>query len=155
MEEQQNNEEVTITQPESIKTEVTSIAKEEEKTGQKVPLPNPEDLVTRASVSLISCKRALSQIFPKLSLRGKTRVMLAILDLPTNDVPVELRGHEEIMAFSYGQKMIQDRFLITQYHISKEIQRRKEELDKKEVKAEDLQFVTSEELNKGDNTNGN
>ena len=122
-----------------VKTEVTSIAKEEERTGQKIPIPNAEELVQRASLSLV---RSLQQIdflisskdpIKKLSNRSIKRALLAGLQLPTDGLPVMLRRNEEKLLFGLIQRIISDRFIILQHHISQEI---KKERKKNEQQSE-------------------
>lgn len=112
---------------EPLKTEVTSIANEE-KQGATIEVPQPQDLVNRASASLLTNLKILemfadakqgSEMF--LSKKAMKRVLLAIIDLPSEGVPVKLRGEAEKKAFAIGQRAIADRFLITQHYINQEI----------------------------------
>lgn len=116
-------------QPDEPLTEVTSIAKEEEKTGEKVPMPSPEELTQRAAIGHMQNLRVLESILEsgKLSSKAKNRVILSILALPTDKIPVKLKSNEEKMAFAYGQRAINDRFLVTQYYIGQEMKRRQEQ----------------------------
>lgn len=125
---------------EEVKTEVTSIAKEEKKTGTKIEVPSEEELLARASQSFFNNRMVLSKLYPRLSSKGKTRVMNAILDLPTEDIPVKLKGNDEKLAFALGQRIISDRFVVTQYHINQEIRKlkkQKEASNKSEEKVEE------------------
>lgn len=108
-----------------VLTEVTSIAKEEAKTGEKVPIPTPEELAQRAAIGHMQNLRVLEAILNsgKLSSKAKNRVIIAILSLPTGKIPVKLKTDEEKMAFAYGQRAINDRFLVTQHYINLEVQR--------------------------------
>jgi len=119
---------------EPVLTEVTSIAQEEDRTGQKIELPSFEEMAKRASNSFITNKVRLAQLFKGLSKRGKDRVMAAIMDLPTSGIPVFLKEEEEKLAFAIGQRLISDRFVLMQYHIKQEHDRRlkmnEEELNK-------------------------
>lgn len=117
---------------EELQTEVTSIQKEEEKTGQKVNMPTAEELVARAGGSFVMYKKHLSQVFPKLSSKAKNRVILAILDLPTDGVPVHLKEDDEKLCFALGQRIIADRFIITQHYINEERKRIAAEAAKKQ-----------------------
>jgi hypothetical protein len=119
-----------------VTTQVTSIAQEEAKTGQKVKMPTPEELVQRASSSFIASRRQLGNIFKDLSAKAKTRVLLSILDLPTDGIPVILKDDKEKYCFGLGQRMINDRFTITYFHMAEEqkkiaAQKQQEEVDKK------------------------
>ncbi len=140
MSEQNNEQPAAEVKPEQVLTEVTSIAQEEEKTGKKIELPGLEEMVKRASISFITSKAKLAQIFTELSSRGKDRVMAAIMDIPTGGLPVFLRKDEEKIAFGLGQRMIADRFVIMQYHIKQEHDRRlkmnEEQLNKEVEKTE-------------------
>lgn len=124
MSEQNNEQSTTEVKQEQVLTEVTSIAQEEEKSGQKIELPSFEEMARRASTSFITNKAKLAHVFTNLSGRGKDRVMSAIMDLPTEGIPVFLRKDEEKLAFAIGQRMIADRFVIMQFHIKQEHDRR-------------------------------
>lgn len=117
-----------------IKTEVTSLAKEEEKTGKKIELPSEEELIAKASASFFASRTACSKVFKSLSSKQKCRVFDAVLDLPTDGVPVLLKSDEEKKAFVYGQRSLSDRFLITYYHILEERRKQIEKLKKESKK---------------------
>src|SRR3990167_4609464 len=110
-----------------ILTEVTSIANEELKTGQIIKTPSPEELLSRASMAFIKDLKHLEEVFNKLSVRGKTRAILSILNLPPDKVPVKLQDKNEYLAFALGQNILNNRFLITQHHVNQEIARIREE----------------------------
>lgn len=126
-----------------VLTEVTSIAKEEEKSGVKVETPSAEELVARASSSLIVNMKRLEQLVKgknggtkyKISRKGMNRVITSILSLPTGGLPVKLQGEEEKLAFALGQRLISDRFILMQHHISEEIKKARE-AQQNEVKSE-------------------
>lgn len=103
-------------------TETTSLAREELDKGVKVDMPSPEELARRANSSFVSNMVQLENILKsgKLSSRGITRAVMAILDLPVEGLPVRLKGDYEKAAFAIGQRIIRDRFIMTQYHISQE-----------------------------------
>ena len=114
-------------------TEVTSIAQEEERTGQKINVPSAEDLVARANVSFIQNLTILTQIIEQhrggkytVSRKGMNRLLTSILQLPMDDLKVGLQTKEEKLGFAIGQRCIADRFLLTQHHISQELKRRRE-----------------------------
>lgn len=124
---------------EEIKTEVTSIAKEEEK-GASIKVPNPQELVNRASASLLTNLKVLEAFIDApsgsdmhLSKKAMKRVLLSIIDLPTEGVPVKLRTEAEKKAFAIGQRAIADRFLITQHYINEEVRKAKENQETKET----------------------
>ena len=134
---EQNNEQAAqveeTTAPNEVRTEVTSIAAEEEKTGQAVNVPSAEELVARANVSFIQNLQMLSQLINmregsgyRISRKGMNRLLLSILNLPMDDQRVNLQGDAEKAGFGIGQRIVADRFLLTQHHISEEIKRRKE-----------------------------
>lgn len=129
LEEQQKQEK------KEVLTEVTTIAKEEEKTGQKINLPTPEELVANASGNMIRGKKELSLLLPKLGKKALQRVILAGMDLPAEKIPVRLISKEEKYAFGIIQNMISSRFLIMQHHISQELQKQKEANSCKETKS--------------------
>jgi len=115
-------------------TEVTSIAKEEEKTGVKIQTPSREELVARANSSMIVDFKRLEQLVtqkdagggPKISRKAMNRILLSILQLPTEGLPVNLKSNEEKLAFALGQKLISSRFILMQDHISQEIAKQRE-----------------------------
>ena len=122
----------TLETPEGKKevmTEVTSIAEQEELTGQKINIPKEEELVQMAGASLINSLVRLERDFIKLSSRGKTRVLMAILNIPTDGIPVRLQSDQEKLCFAMGQRAIADRFILTQYHIQQEVQRQRKEAE--------------------------
>ena len=114
------------TKKEKPTTEVTSVAKEEERTGTHMPIMSADDLANRAVTSFIRNRRDFNNLFSNLSARGKTRVMNAVLDLPTEGIPVLLKDEKEKLAFAIGQRMIADRFIMTQHHINEEIKAARE-----------------------------
>lgn len=122
MEDKQTNE---------VLTEVTSVDKEEKKTGQSIPIPSPEQLLQNALSTVISSKVAASNLFSKLSSKEKNRVFNAILDIPTEGLPVKLKSNEEKLCYSYGQQNKNSQFLVIQDYINKEIQKLKEKDNKK------------------------
>jgi hypothetical protein len=134
-----------------ILTEVTSIAKEEQKTGQPI-LPkqlSDEEVVARQSAAFISLKKRFHEAFKGLSSKGKTRVALAVLDLPTSGIPVKLIDQMEKYAFMVGQQALASRFVITQYHINQEIaEQRRQAAEKAKPDISKLDFVDANTLNK-------
>ena len=109
-----------------VKTEVTSIAKEEEKTGEKIPIPDPETLFSRANASFINHFNTFVSLLPKLSAKQKIRVITAVLSLPEDGVPVLLKTDIEKYAYAMGQRAKLDQFTIFQYHIHKEASKARE-----------------------------
>jgi len=149
MEEQKNTEvQADQASPEIVPTtEVTSIAKEEARTGQEVKVPSVEELVSRAQMSFIINRKKFGDVFAKLSSRGKNRVMSSVLDLPMDGLPVYLKGDVEKLGFALGQRILSDRFLITQHHINEEVKRIREEKAAKvaEAKTESNEGETKNE----------
>lgn len=131
-------------QKENITTEVTSVALEEEKTGNRISLPNEEEIANRALSSFILNRKKFSEVFSTLSARGKTRVMNAVLELPTEGLPVYLKDDNEKSAFLVGQRLISDRFILTQYHITQELRKRKQKQDVEENQKEAIDNSSSE-----------
>lgn len=126
-------------------TEVTSVAKEEERTGQKIEVPSPEELVARASSSVISNLQTLNRLINlrtgkdyAISRKGMNRLLLSIFDLPTEGQRVKLQGKEEKYAFFVGQNLMRSLFILMQNHVNEEIAKRKlaEIAAKAEVKEE-------------------
>lgn len=125
---------------EELLTEVTSIAQEEKRTGQKIKMPSPEEMVARASSSLIVNQQRLSMITGKghqgdyeISRKGMNRVMNAIFALPQEGNKVLLQGKAEKAAYIVGQSIIRDMFIIMANHANEEAKKaRKEELQNQE-----------------------
>jgi len=113
-------------------TEVTSIAKEEKKTNTKIDIPQEEELLQRTAANMFSNLMRLEREFISLSGRGKTRVMNAILAMPTSGIPVKLQTDTEKLCFAIGQRAITDRFIITQYHINQQVRKAKKEQEEKD-----------------------
>lgn len=115
-------------------TQVTSIAEEERKTGKKIDVPNPEELVARASSSLIVNQQHLNNIINRrnggtkytISRKGMNRVVNAILGLPMEGMPVRLQNQAEKAAFAIGQNIIRDMFVIMANHAFTEAKKAKE-----------------------------
>lgn len=128
------NTDITQSQPSqestaepALVTEVTSIAKEDEKTGVKTNIPSPEELVSKAVVSIHRSRQGLMNILGGLSKKATMRVLNAIFELPQAKLPVTLRGDEEKLAFALGQRIQSDRFIIIQHYINKEIVARQQQ----------------------------
>lgn len=128
-----NNQQQAVAAPPQPVTEVTSIAQEEEKSGQKIEMPSPEEMVARASSSVIANLQALSKIVNaregtgyKISRKGMNRILLSIFDLPTEGQRVMLQGQEEKFAFAIGQNLMRSLFILMQNHVNEEIRKRKE-----------------------------
>jgi hypothetical protein len=120
-----------------VLTEVTSIDKEDQKTGVRTEIPSPEQLMSNAVVSIHRSREQLMNIIGQLSKKATMRVLAAIFELPAGKLPVTLRGEKEIYAFGLGQRIQSDRFIIVQHYINKEIQSRKQaELEKQETTQE-------------------
>ena len=110
----------SVEEKQQLVTEVTSIAKEEAKTGQHIPIPTEEELVQKANSSFIVNRKRFADIFATLSSKQKNRVANSILDLPQDGLPVYLKENKEKLAFAIGQRVIADRFIITTHFINEE-----------------------------------
>lgn len=128
-----NKEQQEVVAADQPVTQVTSIAQEEEKTGQKIDVPSPEELVARASSSVIANLQALRRLIHArsgnqyaISRKGMNRLLESLLDLPTEGQRVMLQGRDEKMAFAIGQNLIRSQFILIQNHINEEIRKRKE-----------------------------
>ena len=73
-----------------VTTEITSIADEEKKTGEKIEIPDSEKLVSAASKSFIASRKQLHVMMsdPKVSRRSLVRAVTAFMDLPGEGIPV-------------------------------------------------------------------
>ena len=113
-----------------LTTEVTSIAREEARTGISQPMPTGEELYQRAMSSFIRNMKHLNDLMNKtkgsgsnshvISRKGMNRLLNSIIQLPMDGLPVTLQGDEEKMAFALGQRLLSDRYIITHYHILQE-----------------------------------
>lgn len=118
-------------------TKVTSIAQEEDRTGQKIEVPTAEKLVANASVAILQTRRGLHQQFAKMSKKSTLRALTAIFSLPEDRVPVELKTDEEKIAYALGQRNIMARFTVMQHHVLQKHRERKERLEKEIQEAKD------------------
>lgn len=129
-------EEAELEQAEEVSdellTEVTSIKQEEIKSGQEIPIPDPEQLVANASASFIRDRANLNRLIGGMGKGALKRAIIAILDLPSDKMPVKLISKEEKDAFLVGQRMINNRFLITQHHIVNEKKRLKKLMEEQQ-----------------------
>lgn len=125
-----NTSEVT-TQPEEVLTQVVSVASEEKRTGQKIPVPSPDELFSRANASFLKNWAEYGRVFADFSSKQKTRVSIAVLALPEDGVPVKLKTDEEKYCYAVGQKAKMDQFTIIQYHIHQQVQANKKEQEEK------------------------
>lgn len=102
-----------------INTEVTTIAAEEERTGQKLNLPQGEQLVAIMANELMRARREISNLLPTMSKKAIYRATMAYLDLPTDDVPVFLKSDDEKKLFAFGQRAIMARMVVIQHQANK------------------------------------
>jgi len=116
-----------------VLTEVTSVAKEEQKTGQKINVPDPDHLIKVASSSLYSCRKKMETMMMKMPKRQIVRTINAIFDLPMDGLPVKLKENAEKMMYAIGQRAMSDRFIIIQHHINEEIKKEREKQNKAKV----------------------
>jgi len=135
-----------MTKQETLKTEVVTVAGEEARTGEKIANMSDTDLAARASMSFIRNRKLFSNQFANLSARGKIRVVNAVLDLPADGVPVYLNSDAEKVAFAIGQRVIADRFIITQHHIVQEVKKQRAAAKAEQDKPLDSSEVVSTEL---------
>jgi len=103
-------------------TEVVSIKTEEERTGKKIEVPDAERLLNIVSAEFFKSRQAACNYMYNMSKKQIIRAVTAFLDLPTSEIPVDLKDPKEVQLFHIGQKVIQCRFTITQYHIQKLMQ---------------------------------
>lgn len=108
-----------------IKTQVTSLAAEDAKNGTKTPLPSAEEMVSRASASLMQKRIQLHQVASQLSRKQFLRVLAAATDIPTEGLPVLLKSENEKVAYALLQRIQADKFIIIQKHITDEMKRLK------------------------------
>lgn len=104
-----------------INTELISIAQEEKRTGTTIQVPQAERLVALASASLLNMRKTANALMPTMSKKQLIRAINAVLDLPTDGVPVFLKTEEEKKLFAVGQRAISDRYVIITQHIKNAI----------------------------------
>lgn len=138
-----------------VTTEVTSIAKEEQKTGQKVEIPTPEQMVENASTSHLQCGSILASLFPRLSSKAKTRVLMAALALPQEGMPVYLKSKEEQQCYGLASKMLLDKYIVVHKHVVDEQRKHNEQVrlaqeakEKAEAEKGSIKVLTEEETKK-------
>lgn len=117
----------TMEQTNEVVTQVTSIAQEDLKNNTQTKLPSPEELVAKASVSLMQKRQLLNNIVGNLSKKATLRVLAAGLDLPAEGLPILLKTEQEKMGYMLLQQIQRDRFIILQDAIGKEMKRIKQE----------------------------
>ena len=125
-----------------LRTRVTSVAKEEERTGKKIEVPTAEKLVANASIAILQTRKGLHQQFAKMSKKAMLRAVVAIFSLPENDLPVQLKTDEEKVAYALAQRHMMARFTVMQKAVLDEHRERKEKLEKEMVEAK----ATKDEL---------
>lgn len=103
--------------------QMTSIAREEERTGTKVKLPEPNKILALARRELLISRRNASQYVAGLSKKATLRLINAMLTMPDMDeqLPVELKTEEEQAAYVWVQRNLNARFILIQDQISKDI----------------------------------
>lgn len=137
----------TVRNKESV-TRVTTIAEEEEKSGEKINVASAEELVAKANLSYITSLTRLEQKFARLSSKAKTRALISILSLPMGELPVKLKSQEEIDCFGLGQRIQADRFIILQHSINEQMKRLRE-AEENRKKALDAANNSSDNEEKG------
>lgn len=110
-----------------ILTETTSVARQAFKLGEETPKMTSEEILNRAVASyhrnitilanLIKAKQGSSYV---ISRKGMSRVLSAIVQMPTEGLPISLQGEDEKAAFHLGQKVLLDRYIITHNHVVEE-----------------------------------
>lgn len=140
-----------------LKTEVTTIAEEEKRTGQNINVGTPEDIYAKAAGSYIRNMKMLNDMITgrqgtgyAISRKGMNRVMNAILQLPQDGLPVKLENDMEMAVFGVGQRIIADRYLMTHYHI---VQQQREMLKQREAEAKALAENKTETKTEGESSN--
>lgn len=108
-----------------VLTEVTSVAKEEDKTGQEVPV-TAEQMREIAIKDYFGGMMAIAKELPNLSNRGVRRLLIALLQLPHPDEPVKLVSNEERMLFGIGQRVQIARMYLMMESMKENIKSKKE-----------------------------
>lgn len=116
-------------------TEVTSIAKEEEKDGKPVKL-SKEDMLQLAFRDYIGGLKMMQAHFRKLSKKGMSRLLIALLQLPQENQKVALHSKEERFLFGIGQRVQNARFTIILNHVDQELKNQKQEKEQQETTKE-------------------
>ncbi len=128
-----------------IVTEVSSVAREAAKSGEAMPKLSSEEILARAVASyhrnitmLSNLTKARNGSSYVIGRKGMNRVLSAIMQMPTEGLPVGLQGEEEKLAFHLGQKVLLDRYIITHSHIVEEQKRIKAQDENKETPVSNL-----------------
>lgn len=123
-----------------VLTEVTSVAREEQSSGQQIKIPTAEELYSKATLSFVRNLKHLNDIVNgkngpsyRISRKGMNRILNSILQLPMDNLPVLLQGDDEKAAFALGQRIIADRYLITHHHILEEKKRLQKQAEQANV----------------------
>lgn len=106
-----------------VLTEVTTIAEQEAKSGQKIIPENltQEELVKRASLSLMRSRKQLAEVFGRLSKKATIRLVLAAFDLPQEGLPVYLVNQDEKLGFALAQSCFSSKFILIQNAINNQL----------------------------------
>lgn len=144
-----------------LTTEVTSVAREEQRTGQQIPIPDAQQIYQNAALSFIRNMKHLNDIINsrnggsyKISRKGMNRIVNSILQLPLDDMPVALQGEDEKAAFALGQRVIADRFIITHHHILEERKRLQSEAKNSTVTSNETNNQQQNVAETKENSNG-
>lgn len=120
-----------------VLTKVTSIAEEEEKSGQKMQI-NAEQLVTAASINMTKTLYQLEKLLKSMKAKRIVEAVIGGLDFPKDNMPVKWvdktgkprDGYMEVInAFMMIQRVISDRYVLTQKHVIEQAKKYKESQD--------------------------
>ena len=148
---------------EGVTTKVTSIAEEEAKTGKKQFKLTEEQLITAASINMTKTLFHLEKLFKSMKAKQIVPAIIAGLDFPKDGMPVKWvdktgqpkSGYADVVnAFMMIQRIISDRYVITQKHVIDGIKKHQaQEAAKELAKQSDKDNVTEEEPNNKEENN--
>lgn len=146
-------------QKSEIMTEVTSIAEQEQKSGKQIMNINSEQLIHMSSMNMVVTLSKLEKLLKNMSAKQIRQAVIGGLDFPKDNLPVKWvekkgkivtpkPGYADIVdAFMMIQRVISDRFVLTQKHVIDQIRQIKDKESSKESdNSTDNNKVTNEEV---------
>ena len=136
-----------------VTTKVTSVAEEEEKSGKKMKI-NAEQLVQAASINMSKTLFQLEKLLKQMKAKQIVQAVIGGLDFPKDGLPVKWVDKDgkprpehlpTINAFLMVQRIISDRFVLTQKYVIDEAQKYEKSqtvAEKIEAKVKEIESMT-------------
>lgn len=124
-----------------ITTEVTSLAEEAKKSGTNITMTE-EQLITAASINMTKTLYKLETLLKSMKAKQIVPALIAGLDFPKDGLPVKwvdkrgkpIKEHiPTLEVFMMIQRIISDRFVLTQKHVIDQIRANKSQKTKEET----------------------